>query len=277
MPFFAHDGIQFHYRESGAGVPFVFQHGLGADLSQTFDLFQPPRGIRLLTFECRGHGETRPLGPEEKIGIETFTEDLAAFLDALQIERAVVGGISMGAAIALRFALVHPQRVLGLVLSRPAWLDESRHDNLEVFATLARFIRQYGAVEGAKRYQETEAFQEVLKKSPDNAKSLLGQFTQPRAEETVAKLERIPPYTPQHTREDWKRIRVPTLVMANQHDAIHPLEFGKVLAREIPNAQFVEVTSKAIGVEQHKVDVQRALTAFLQRNFTAVEGNAPAP
>ena len=76
MTFFDHDGIRFHYRASGRGIPFVFQHGLGADLNQTFDLFKPPAGFRLLTFECRGHGETRPLGSEEKVSVETFTDDL---------------------------------------------------------------------------------------------------------------------------------------------------------------------------------------------------------
>ncbi len=268
MPFFKHDGIQFHYRESGSGIPFVFQHGLGADANQTFDLFRPPKGIRLLTFDCRGHGETRPLGDEKKISVETFTEDLRGFLDALRIERAIVGGISMGAAMALRFALLYPKRVIGLVLSRPAWLDRSRSDNLEVFSTLAKFIRRYGAVEGARRYQETDAFQQVLKISPDNASSLLGQFTHPRAVETVAKLERIPCYAPKHSAEGWKRIDVPTLVLANQQDAIHPFEFGQVLARNIPKARLVEITAKSISVERHEADVQRKLSQFLSRNFT---------
>jgi pimeloyl-ACP methyl ester carboxylesterase len=267
MPFFDHDGIRFHYRESGSGIPFVFQHGLGADVSQTFELFQPPTGIRLLTFDCRAHGETRPLGPEEKISVEQFTDDLRAFLDHLEIERAVIGGISMGAAIALRFALEHPGRVLALVLSRPAWLDESRADNMKVFATLAEYIRRYGAWEGAKRYQETEAFRSVLKISPDNANSLLSQFAHPRAEETVAKLERIPAYVPQHTRADWKRIRVPTLVLVNRQDEIHPFDFGEVLAREIPNAQLVEVAPKSVSKEQHTADVQQALSDFLLKHF----------
>ncbi|HWN97306.1 MAG TPA: N-acetylmuramic acid 6-phosphate etherase [Methylomirabilota bacterium] len=268
MPFFAHDGIQFHYRDCGSGIPFVFQHGLGADANQTFELFQPPAGIRLLTFDCRGHGDTRPLGAEKKISVETFTEDLRAFLDTLRIDHAIIGGISMGAAMALRFALLYPERVLGLVLSRPAWLDQSRSDNLQVFSTLAQFIRRHGAVEGAKRYQETEAFQQVLKVSPDNASSLLGQFTHPRAEETVAKLERIPNYVPQHTRAAWKKIRVPTLVLANQQDAIHPFEFGTVLARSIPGAQLVEIAPKSISLKQHTADVQRHVSQFLSRNFT---------
>jgi pimeloyl-ACP methyl ester carboxylesterase len=271
MPFFEHDGIRFHFRESGRGIPFLFQHGLGADVNQTFELFEPPAGFRLLTMECRGHGETRPLGPEEKISIEQFTEDVRAFLDDQQIARAVIGGISMGAAIALRFALEYPRRTLGLVLSRAAWLDEQRTDNLRVFATLAEFIRKYGAVEGARRYEETAAYREVLKVSPDGAASLLSQFAHPRAEETVAKLERIPAYAPKHTRETWRSIRVPTLVLANQQDPVHPFEFGAALAETIPGAQLVELTPKSVSLGRHNADVQRALSEFLLKNFSAVD------
>jgi pimeloyl-ACP methyl ester carboxylesterase len=267
MPFFDHDNLRFHYRESGAGVPFVFQHGLGADVSQTFDLFHPPPGIRLLTFDCRAHGETRPLGPEEHISIEQFTDDLRAFLDHLGLQRAVIGGISMGAAIALRFALEHPERVLGLVLARPAWLDESRADNLRVFATLAEFIRQHGAWNGARLYQQTEAFQSIRDASPDNAQSLLAQFVHPRAEETVAKLERIPKYVPKHTRQDWRHIAVPTLVLANRQDAVHPFDFGEVLAREIPGARLAELTPKSVSRERHVADAQRTLEQFLRTHF----------
>jgi pimeloyl-ACP methyl ester carboxylesterase len=271
MPLFEHDGIQFNYCESGSGTPFVFQHGLGADANQIFELLRPTPRFRLISLDCRAHGETRPLGPEESISIRHFTEDLRLFLDHLKIDRAVIGGISMGAEIALNFALAHPGRTLGLVLSRPAWLDESRADNMNVFSTIAEFIRKYGAWEGAKRYQETEAYQHVLKVSPDNANSLLSQFTHPRAEETVAKLERIPAHVPGNTREDWKRIRVPTLVIVNRQDAIHPFEFGETLAATIPNATLVEVTPKSVNKDAHAADVQRAIDRFL-RQFTISDG-----
>ena len=273
MPFFTHDGIQFHFRDSGgSGVPFVFQHGLGADVGQTFELFAPPPGFRLLSFDCRAHGETKPLGPEDKISVEQFAEDLRAFLDQLRIKRAVIGGISMGAAMALHFALTHPERVLGLVLSRPAWLDESRADNMKVFSTIAEFIRKYGAWEGAQRFQQTAAYLEVLKVSPDNADSLVSQFVHPRAEETVAKLERIPAYVPQHTRADWQRIGVPTLVLANHQDAIHPFEFGEVMARMIPHAVLAEVTPKSVSKERHGAEVQRAVAGFLGKHFLGETG-----
>lgn len=76
-------------------------------------LFSPPVGVRLLAFDCRAYGKTVPLGPEEKISIPSFADDLCAFVDHLQIERAVIGGISMGAAVAVNFTLKCPDRVMG--------------------------------------------------------------------------------------------------------------------------------------------------------------------
>ncbi len=277
MPFFAHDGIQFHYRDTHPGenaglTPFFFQHGLGADTAQIFELFQPPAGFRLLSFDSRAHGETRPVGPEENINIAQFADDWRAFLDHLHIERAIIGGISMGAATALHFALTQPARVRGLVLSRPAWLDRSRGEEMRVFTTLAKFIREYGATIGAQKYQESAAYQQVLQLAPENAAALLGQFGHPRAEETVAKLERIPAHIPAHSRADWKKIMVPTLVLANRRDAVHPFEFGQVLAREISGAAFVEIAPKSDGLARHAAEVQRAVEEFLVKNFS----NQPA-
>src|SRR6266404_336054 len=50
-------------------------------------------------------------------------DDLIAFMDHLQLQMAVLGGISMGAAVALKAALRYPERCLALVLCRPAWLN----------------------------------------------------------------------------------------------------------------------------------------------------------
>ena len=109
MPFFYRDGLRFHYRDSGAGVPFVFQHGLGGDLTQPFGVYQPAGGVRVIGFDFRGHGETRPLGDPAKLRIECLADDLVGLLDHLGIERAVVGGISLGSAVAVSTALRYPR------------------------------------------------------------------------------------------------------------------------------------------------------------------------
>src|SRR5215213_7937680 len=98
MTSFSRDGIIFPYRDSGgAGTPFFFQHGLGADTTQPFSLFLPPRHVRLLAFDARGHGATKPMGEANHLRFNTFADDLRTLMDDLKIHRAIIGGISMGA------------------------------------------------------------------------------------------------------------------------------------------------------------------------------------
>jgi len=265
MPFFTHDGLNFHYLDKGPGTAFVFQHGLGGDVSQPFGIFAPPPGFRLLAFDCRAHGETKPLGQPEKITLACFANDLLTFMDHLGLAAAIVGGISMGAAVALNFTLRFPQRVLGLVLSRPAWLDSPMLRNATIYARIAQLIRGYGPERGQELFQQSEEYREVLSDSPDSANSLIGQFQNPRAAETVIKLERIPNDSPSRDRREWSSIQVPTLVLASRQDPIHPFEFGEILAREIPGAEFKELTPKSVSRDRHAAEVQEFVGSFLRR------------
>ena len=267
MPYFQHDGIEFHYREAGHGIPFFFQHGLGAEVGQPFGLFKPPAGFRLLGYDCRGHGQTRPVGDLEKIALASFADDLHALMDFLKVPRAIVGGISMGAAVALNFTLRFPERVLGLTLSRPAWLDGPNPRDVTMFSVAARLLREHGPERGQALFRQTPEYLETLRLYPDTAKSLCLQFENPRALENIANLERIPRDTPNSDRRAWTLIKVPTLVLANRQDPIHPFEYGETLARAIPGAEFREITSKSINLEQHGRDVQRHLETFLRRHF----------
>lgn len=264
---FFRDGVHFHYQDAGRGIPFFYQHGLGGDVNQPFGLFQPPAGFRMISFDCRGHGQTRPLGPEEKISMATFSDDLLALMDHLRIERAVIGGISMGAAVALNFAVRHPERVRGLVLQRPAWLDQPRGGNVGIYSEMARLIRQHGPVKGMELFKLAPSFQKAFKQSQPGAKSLLAHFLDPLAAERVALLERIPVDSPHADRARWRALAVPTLVLASRQDEVHPFDFGLVLAEEIPGAEFQELTPKAVSVEQHNADVQRFLESFLLDHF----------
>ena len=66
---------------------------------------------------------------------------MLAFADSRGVERFVVGGISMGAAIALRIAARHPERVIALVLARPAWLWHAAPANMQPYAEVAAHLR----------------------------------------------------------------------------------------------------------------------------------------
>jgi pimeloyl-ACP methyl ester carboxylesterase len=265
MSSFSRNGISFHYRDSGGGgAPFFFQHGLGGDVTQPFSLFLPPRHVRLLAFDARGHGAT-PLGESSGLRFEIFADDLGALMDHLKIQRAIVGGISMGAGVALNFATRFSDRVRALVLSRPAWLDGPHPWNVQMFSLISRLLRDHGPLRGQEVFRQSVEYHDTLQRWPEVATSLAEQFESPHAEETACKLESLIKDTPCADRVLWRAIRVPTLVLANHHDPIHPWEFGEELAREIPGARLVEITSKSVDVDQHTRDVQAALDSFFER------------
>jgi len=109
-------GQRIHYEDSGgAGLALVLSHGFLQD-SSMFDAqvrrLRPRH--RVITWDQRGHGGT--VSTSEAITYWDSADDLAALLDQLGVKRAVVGGMSQGGFISLRFALRYPDRAAGLVL-----------------------------------------------------------------------------------------------------------------------------------------------------------------
>jgi pimeloyl-ACP methyl ester carboxylesterase len=291
MANFERDGIVFHYLDLGQGTPFVFQHGIGGDVGQPAGVYRPPKGIRLLCFDARAHGQTQPLGDPSALTFDVFGDDVVALLDHLGVRQAVIGGISMGAGVALNVAVRYPELVVGLVLSRPAWLDGPMPlENVARYAAIARLLRTVGAAgdrdEALRRalakFEASDDYRNLLASSPDTAQSLRGQLTNERAVAAVARLERLPADRPLPDLRAAEAIRVPALVLAHRQDPIHRFAFGARLARVIPGARLVELTPKSIAREQHAAEVQRCLDAFLSRFMgSAAEsplvGSSPYP
>jgi pimeloyl-ACP methyl ester carboxylesterase len=263
MSSFVHDGITFSFREVGAGAPFVFQHGLGGDVNQIADTFTPPSGIRLLTLDCRGHGATEPLGDESSLNFSAFADDVVALLDHLGIEQAIVGGISMGAGVALSLALRYTARVRAMVLARPAWLDRPLPAHLLVYPAIAYLLHTYGPEQGSRRFTTSGAFAQILAVSPDAAASLLGQFAATQASARVARLECIPLDCPWTDLAACARLALPVLVLANRQDPIHPYDLALRLAQSFIAPQVVAVTTKSVSKERYRADMQAAIAAFL--------------
>ncbi|MFM1770398.1 MAG: hypothetical protein RJA22_2927 [Verrucomicrobiota bacterium] len=212
------------------------------------------------------------MGDSGDLNFRAFGEDLLALLDHLRVERAVVGGISMGAALALHFALRWPERVEGLVLSRPAWLEAPCPWNVTMFTLVSTLLRRHGPREGLAEFQRTPEHRDAAARWPDVAQSLSLQFQQPGAAESVDKLERIITDRPHPDRTAWGRVGVPTLVLGNREDPIHPFEYAEALAGVIPGAALREIAPKSAGVERHGADVQRALEEFLARHPSPAGG-----
>jgi non-heme chloroperoxidase len=110
-------GVTLEYVEQGdrSGVPVVLLHGY-TDSWRSYERVLPhlPRTLRVFAVSQRGHGDSaRPVGSYEP---RDFANDVAEFMDALGIRRAVIVGHSMGASVAQRFAIDHRDRIRALVL-----------------------------------------------------------------------------------------------------------------------------------------------------------------
>ena len=120
-------GIRLPYVEYGDpdGTPVVFLHGY-TDSWRSYQSVLPnqPRSIRAFALSQRGHGDADR--PATGYRPQDFARDVAGFLDAHAIERAVVVGHSMGGSVAQRFAIDYAERLAGLVLvgARASWHDQ---------------------------------------------------------------------------------------------------------------------------------------------------------
>ncbi len=107
---------RIYYEDSGGeGMPVVLSHGFLMDHRMFAPQLDALRSdYRVITWDQRCHGETE--STPEAFTYWDSAEDLAGLLDKVGVERAVLGGMSQGGFLSLRFALRHPERVHSLVL-----------------------------------------------------------------------------------------------------------------------------------------------------------------
>jgi len=105
--------------DKGLGLPLLFFHGGLADhRASLFHVGRLAVAHRVVMPDLRGSGRSVHAGD---LSWDLLADDAGALLDHLEIEGAVVGGVSAGSAVALRFALRHPRRALGLLLKSPVY------------------------------------------------------------------------------------------------------------------------------------------------------------
>lgn len=258
------DGVRLHLDDDErAGLPVVFQHGLGGDAAQTRQAFPRDERFRRLTLEMRGHGQSEA-GDAERFSFATFGDDLARVIETEKLAPVVVGGISMGAALALRLAVRRPELVRGLVLARPAWMTEAAPANMRPNVEVGELLERWEPAQAEAIFMAGRTARRLEQEAPDNLASLKGFFRRPDVVSTAALLKAISLDGPGVTVDEVKALRVPTLVIGHRRDVIHPLELAEELAGMIPGARFVEIAAKADDKERYVADFRQALTRFFE-------------
>jgi pimeloyl-ACP methyl ester carboxylesterase len=241
----------------------VFQHGLCGDAAQPMEVFPADIGWRCITLECRGHGQSEA-GPPEHFSIATFAADVASLIEAQALAPVVLGGISMGAAIALRLAVLRPDLVSALVLARPAWICEPAPANMQPNAVVGDLLRRFPPDEAHAQFEALDLARQLQAEAPDNLASLRGFFSRQPISITHELLCRISADGPGVASSEIGSISVPTLIVGHARDLVHPLSIAQALAGLIPRANLIEITPKADSRERYRDDFREALSVFLK-------------
>ncbi len=111
------NGVKLYYEVHGEGVPVVFTHGFAGTTWMWHQ--QAPvlsKKYKFIVWDMRGHGQSQSPPSASQYSVDIVVDDLYQFLRSLNVERAVVGGLSMGGYLSLRFYMSHPEMVMALVL-----------------------------------------------------------------------------------------------------------------------------------------------------------------
>jgi len=117
MPKVLVNGINLYYEDNGSGFPVLFTHGYtGTTKSWGDQVAAFTKKYRFITYDVRGHGQTDAPDELSKYNIDIVIEDMYQLLCHLGIQKAVVGGLSLGGYLTLHFYNQHPDMAAAIIL-----------------------------------------------------------------------------------------------------------------------------------------------------------------
>ena len=242
--------LYYQLHQEGEQPPVVLIHGAGGT-----HLFWPPEIRRLPTagvfaLDLPGHGKSSGCGLQS---ISAYAGVLLEWLDALELDRAVFVGHSMGGAIALQFALKNPTRVLALGLFSTAARLPVNPDLLDLTSTSTTYPTAVEKlVEWSFSPETPERLQELAHKRmlETRATVLHGDFLACSEFDMVPRLADI---------------SLPALVLCGDDDKMTPLRQSQLLTAELPQAhlEVIEAAGHMVMLERPHA-VAEVLSSFIE-------------
>jgi 2-methylcitrate dehydratase PrpD/pimeloyl-ACP methyl ester carboxylesterase len=224
-----------HYGDYGSGPPVVLIHAFANDGA----LWKPQvenlgARFRIITPDLRGFGASMPTDGRA-VSMDEYADDVVAVLDHLGIERAAIGGISLGGYVALSIALRHPARVSGLILAN----TRAGADNPEWASFREALVRDVDA-RGAAAVVENYGDKPFRKDCPQGIKDYVREMILRQPASGLASGTRGMAQRPDRTPR-LAEIRVPTLIISGTEDNYIPSSEGDAMHRGIAGSRFLDI------------------------------------
>jgi pimeloyl-ACP methyl ester carboxylesterase len=266
------DGVKLFYEEAGAGIPIVFVHEFAGDYrSWEPQLRYFSRRYRCIAFNARGYPPSDVPEDFERYSQARARDDILAVLDALNIQRGHIVGLSMGAFATLHFGMAHGKRALSLTVAgggygtHPAQYKQFQEDSKKHAAFIqregmAKFAASYGLGPTRVQFQNKDprAFAEFMQQLAEHsalgaANTMLGyQARRPSLYDLTAEMARI---------------EAPTLIMAGDEE--EPcLEACLLMKRAVPTAGLAILPCSGHGIN---LEEPALFNQLLQDFFHQVE------
>ena len=269
MPTALINGINIYYEVHGEGYPLVWSHEFAGDYrswDQQVKFFT--RRYRVITYNARGYPPSDVPPDVDSYSQEQSVDDLHGLLAHMGIEKAHVGGLSMGGNVALNFGLTHPEMASALIVAGTG----SGSTNAEVFRqrTLENADRmEAGGMAAMGDYSRGSTRVQLLRKDPKGFEEFAKNFSEHSnigsANIFRGVLSRRP--TIFELEPKLRALDVPTLIMTGDEDdaCIEPAIFMK---RMIPKSGLVFFPQAGHAINLEDPDLfNRSVLDFL----TAVE------
>jgi pimeloyl-ACP methyl ester carboxylesterase len=205
-------GVRVNYVERGdpRGTPVILLHGY-TDSRRSYDriLRLLPASFHVFAVTHRGHGESGK--PDEGYTPSHFAADLAAFLDTMRIESAVIVGHSMGSTVAQRFAIDYPSRTRALVLEG-AFLPSPHNQAVREFFQTVRTFTDPVDPKVAREFQQSTLARPV---PPEFFETMVSESLKVPARVWKAALE---PYLTLDFSDQLTEVAIPTLLVWGDRD-----------------------------------------------------------
>ncbi|GIW07308.1 MAG: alpha/beta hydrolase [Dehalococcoidia bacterium] len=255
------NGITMAVRVQGAGRPIVFIHGHGFESSTwqpQLDYFG--KAYRTIAYDVRGHGLTDVA--THGYTMSELAVDLAALLDMLDVEHAVLCGLSMGGMIAMQAAVDFPSRVSGLVLGDTA-LPAGKTPAEQVLGRL-RAIYDQGLAKLADNVGERYYGKRFREAKPDFHHWWRERYLQNDLAGLTGCM--LAMWDRPEITDRLEVLGFPTLVIVGEEDEVTPPDAARRIAETIQGAALVVLPETGhISNEERPLEFNRVVQEFLDR------------